>query len=72
MIPILDISTWEIVKWFLVFGELVYLIFAFVIIKQVRVMIETLDIGFSYPVRLISYMHFLFALGIIMLSVIIL
>ena len=72
MIPISDISTWEIIKWFLIFGELLYLAFAFVVIKQVRVMIETLDIGFSFPVRLISYLHFLFALGIIMLSVIIL
>jgi hypothetical protein len=72
MIPIIDISTWQIVKWFLVFGEVIYLVFAYVIVKQVRVMLETLDIGFSYPVRLVAYLHFLFALGIIILSVVIL
>lgn len=70
--PIINIPTWEIVKWFLVFAELIYLVFAFVVVKQVRVMIETLEIGFSFPVRLISYLHFLFALGIIILSVVIL
>ena len=72
MIPIIDISTWEIVKWFVVFGEVIYLIFAFVIVKQVKVMLETLAIGFAYPVRLVAYLHFLFALGIIILSVVIL
>lgn len=70
--PIVNIPTWEIVKWFLVFGEIIYLIFSFVVVKQIRVMIETLDIGFSSPVRLIGYAHFLFALGIIILSVVIL
>jgi hypothetical protein len=72
VLSIMDISTWEIVKWFVVFGEVIYIIFAFVIVRQVKVMLETLDIGFAYPVRLISYLHFLFALGIIILSVIIL
>lgn len=72
MIPIVDISIWQIIKWFVVFAEVLYLVFAFVIVKQVKVMLDTLDIGFSFPVRLISYSHFLFALGIIILSVIIL
>jgi hypothetical protein len=72
MIPIIDISTWEIVKWFVVFAELIYLVFAFVIVKQVKVMLETLEIGFARPVKYVSYLHFLFALGIIILSVLIL
>ena len=68
----LNIDVWEIVKWFVVFGELLYLVFALVIVKQVRVMLETLEIGFGQPIRFLAFGHLVFALGVIIMSLVML
>ncbi len=72
MIPVIDISAWEIIKSFVIFGELLYLVFAFVVIKQVKVMLETLDLGLALLIKAVGYGHFLFACGIIIISLVIL
>ncbi len=40
-----------------------YIIFAFVIVKQVGKMTETLEVGLEGLVRALAIMHFLFAVG---------
>lgn len=71
-LPIIDLPIWTIAKGFVIFAIILYLVFAFVVIKQVRLMTETLEIGFEAPIRYFAYLHFLFALGILLLTVIIL
>ncbi len=56
---------WILVKIALTILLLIYLVFALVIVKQARIMTETLEIGFETPIKIISYLHFLFALGIL-------
>lgn len=70
VIPILGISVWLIVKIFFLIGLLVYIIFAFVVLKQVNIMADTLDVGFEIPVKLLSIAHFLFAIGILLFALI--
>lgn len=72
MIPIIGVSIWLIVKVFVLLALAIYLVFAMVIIKQVSLMITTLEVGFEIPIRLLAWGHFLFALGIFVLALIIL
>lgn len=72
MIPYTGISIWMVVKYFMVFGFLIYLVFALVVVKQSRLMLETLEIDFEKPILALVYLHLLFAVGVLLLSLIIL
>lgn len=49
-----------------------YLIFAGVVIKQTKIMTETIQVGFENPIKALSFIHFIFALFILFLVVIVL
>lgn len=68
----INFDLWAIVKWFFVFALFLYSVFSYVIIRQVRIMTKTLELGFNWPIKLLSYLHFLFALGLLFLAVLIL
>jgi hypothetical protein len=68
MIPIIGISVWIVVKAFALFALAIYIVFAFVIVKQVNLMTDTLEIGFEGPVRLLAWAHLLFSVGLFLLS----
>jgi len=44
-------------------GFIVYVIFAFVILKQVGTMTKTLEMGFERPIQIIAVFHLLFAMA---------
>lgn len=69
---ILDISVWSVVKIFLVFGFVVYSIFAAVVVKQVQVMTETLRTSFSSYIKMISVLHLILSLAVLVLALVIL
>jgi len=71
-IPIINISTWMLTKVFVVFGLLIYLIFSFVLIRQVQLMRDTLKIEFSRIVMALVIGHLMFAIGVLILALIIL
>ena len=50
----------------------IYVIFAGVIIKQARIMTETLKIGFDSQVKLLVFVHFLASLVLFFLALVIL
>ena len=54
----------------IVFG--LYIVFAFVIVKQVDKMTETLEVGFETPVRFIAYTHLLLSIGMFLVALAIL
>ncbi len=58
-------SIWIVLKIFFIVGLTVYLIFAVVIVKQVRIMNQTLDVGFNNTLSAISFLHLIFAIGIL-------
>lgn len=72
MIPILGISVWLIAKIFILFALAIYLVFAVVVIRQVNLMIATVEVGFETPIRLLAWGHFLFSVGIFILAILIL
>ncbi len=49
-----------------------YVVFAYVIVKQVKLMNETLEVGFEHFMKYISYAHLAAALMVLILAVFIL
>lgn len=50
----------------------IYVVFAATIIKQVRIMVDTLSTGFETQLKLVVLLHFIFALLVLILAFIIL
>lgn len=51
---------------------LLYLVFAAILIRQVKIMTDTLEIGLERFIKVFVFMHFTFALGVFLLSIFIL
>lgn len=68
----LNISVWQVVKVAVLFALLLYIVFALVIVKQAKIMTETLEIGFEKMIRMIAWFHLLFSFGVFILALIIL
>ena len=51
---------------------LFYIVFAGVVIKQAKVMTETIQMGLEGPIRTLVFVHFIFALLVFLLAIIIL
>ena len=66
------ISIWLIFKIFLCFAIFLYVVFAFVIVRQVSIMLSTLELGFETPIKVLSWLHFLFAVAVLVLAILIL
>ena len=49
-----------------------YIMFALVVIRQVQLMTATLEIGFDKQLKFLSVLHLLFAIGVLVFSIIIL
>ncbi|MEK7188820.1 MAG: DUF5657 family protein [Patescibacteria group bacterium] len=70
IIPVLGISVWLVVKAFFLFAILLYIVFALVVIKQVRLMTDTLEIGLEEIIRLVAYIHLAFAILVFVFALI--
>lgn len=71
-IPLLGISVWLAVKIFTLLFLGIYIVFALVVIRQIALMSGTLDMGLNLPIRFIGWGHFLFAVGIFVIALLIL
>jgi hypothetical protein len=71
-IPLLGISIWLIAKIFVLVGLLLYQTFALVMIRQVQLMIETVEVGFESAIKFLAYVHLAFAALVLILALIIL
>lgn len=63
-----QISVLGIVKWLVVFGLIVYGFFAFLIMRQVRVMNEALRVKKEVVVYIAGVAHFVMALLVLFLA----
>ena len=63
---------WFMAKLGLLLFLLIYILFAGVVIKQVKVMIATLEVGFERQIELFSYLHFLVSISVFILAIFIL
>jgi len=50
----------------------IYLVFAATIVKQVRIMVETLSTGFETQIRLLVFLHFALSLLVLIVAIVIL
>jgi len=63
---------WLFVKAAFLLGLLIYVVFAVVVVRQVKIMMETLDIGFEKPIQTLAYLHLLVSVASFFLALIIL
>ena len=68
----INFDIWIIAKIMIMFALLLYLVFSYVIIRQTKIMTETLELGFEKVIKLISFIHFVLAIGTFFLALIIL
>lgn len=72
MIPVVGITVWSILKVFIIIFMALYIIFALVVVRQVQLMTDTLEVGFEKQLRFVSFVHFLFAVAVLLFALIIL
>ena len=51
---------------------LLYNVFSIIVVKQTKIMTEVLEVGFESYIKFIAILHFVFALGVLLLAIIIL
>jgi hypothetical protein len=72
VLPIIGVSVWLIAKILVLIALAIYGIFAFVVLRQIQLMTDTLEVGFEAPVRMLGISHLIFSLVIFVLALIIL
>lgn len=68
----LEAPVWEVAKFLLLFGILLYLVFAVLVIRQVQLMTRTLTGEMDQVVRILSWVHFGLAVAIFLLALVVL
>ncbi|MFC1727097.1 DUF5657 family protein [Patescibacteria group bacterium] len=66
------LSPWIFIKILFLIGLTLYLAFAGMVVRQVNLMTRTLQGGYDRTLKLVSWAHLIVALGIFLLSLIIL
>ncbi len=72
MIAPLGFTVWSVIKILVLIFLCLYIAFSLVLIKQVQMMTTTLEIGFEKELKLLSIIHFLFAIAVLIFSILIL
>ena len=68
--PFAGLSVWLVAKVFILIAIGIYLVFALVVIRQISLMIETVEVGFSFPIRLVCWLHLLFTIGVFLVALV--
>ncbi len=72
VLPIVGVSVWMIIKVLVLVAFAIYGVFAFVVLRQIQLMTDTLEVGFEAPIGMLGISHFVFSLVIFVLALIIL
>ncbi|PIS14687.1 hypothetical protein COT64_01250 [Candidatus Shapirobacteria bacterium CG09_land_8_20_14_0_10_39_12] len=65
---ILNINVWEVGKIFVLMGLAVYIVFAFIVVRQVKLMTEVVFGILTNLLRLVSWTFFLFSISVFILA----
>jgi hypothetical protein len=68
MIPLTTISIWAVIKIFVVIGTILFTVFSLVVVRQAKLMTDTLELGFEGFIKLLSYIHLGSALLLLILA----
>ena len=69
---VIGLSIWSVAKGLVILALLIYLVFAFVVVRQVALMVKVVSGEPNWIIRVISWVHFFFALLVIVLALLIL
>lgn len=72
IIPVAGISVWLIVKIAVLILLGLYIVFSLVIVRQTKLMTDTLSLGFETPIILLGYVHLAFAIVVFLTALAIL
>ena len=61
MLAFSNISILLIGKIFALIGLGIYIVFAFVVVRQVSLMVATIEVGFEFFIKLVAWAHLIFA-----------
>jgi hypothetical protein len=70
--PFFGISIWLVVKIAALILLGMYLVFALIIVRQIKLMTTTLVLGFEAPIIMLGYIHLAFAVLVFLAALIIL
>ena len=70
--PIFGISIWLAVKVVALILLGMYLVFALIVVRQIKLMTSTLALGFEAPIILLGYVHLAFAILVFLAALVIL
>ena len=59
-----NFSVWTVLKLLILFALVIYLVFAVVVIRQVKLMTNTFKTGYETWLRIISWLHLILVIGI--------
>lgn len=65
-----NINIWSIGKLFVLIGLAVYAIFAFVVVRQVKLMTEVVSGILTHSLRIVSWIFFLFSVSVFFLALV--
>ncbi len=69
---VVKITIWHVLKFFILLALVVYLFFAIVVLRQVKIMTKTFETGFELPLRIISWIHLILVCILIIIGLVIL
>ena len=64
-----DFDVWQIVKFVFLFGVVLYLVFAVVVIRQVKLMLDSLEIELEFLIRLIAWLYLFLIIGVFIVGI---
>ncbi|HTK03158.1 MAG TPA: DUF5657 family protein [Alphaproteobacteria bacterium] len=71
-ISFLDFNVWILVKTLALVLLGMYLVFSLVVVRQVKMMTDTLQLGFETPAKFLAYFHLAFAVFVFIAALVIL
>lgn len=61
-------TIWVVAKLFFLFALVIYMIFATVVVKQIYQMIQTVQMGFEFPVKMLGWIHLFIAIAVFLFA----
>ena len=72
LFDLLNLTFLDIIKWMFVVGLVIYVVFALIIVRQVKVMSEAVDCDANSLFQIMSWLHLLMAVLLVAFAIVIL
>ena len=67
---LLKLDIWQVVKGVFLFAILLYLVFAIVVVRQVNLMLSTLEVELESLIKAIAWIHLFLVIGVLVFGII--